>query len=313
MSVPQALCATCARGPHPHASDSERHCSSSCDLAESSPRSLRDLSLRSCNHLHRHTSSTLVRAPSSYMKRLLRFRKLSVALCNVAAPSHSRGASNPLAVEYDPGNPFLRILRGEASAYKLLETEHALAFLDTMPLTRGHCLLIPKASCSSRRLSRAPQTMHSILRSLRLRREEVVGHVRGPRMTSGVEPRRRSLDILGRVLPGSAHLTALHGRTAVTPFLSLPLYLLQCPPSVGKRWCARCLTRTPRHLALHRETAASQDLPTQHGRCWKAFCAIVPDWTCAWPAHAARQRATRPEPGRKMNGVCPQIGYGHGI
>jgi histidine triad (HIT) family protein len=40
---------------------------------------------------------------------------------------------------------FDAIVRGEAPAVKVLETEHLLAFLDHRPLFRGHTLLIPKS------------------------------------------------------------------------------------------------------------------------------------------------------------------------
>jgi histidine triad (HIT) family protein len=39
---------------------------------------------------------------------------------------------------------FDAIVRGEAPAVKILESEHLLAFLDHRPLFRGHTLLIPK-------------------------------------------------------------------------------------------------------------------------------------------------------------------------
>jgi histidine triad (HIT) family protein len=40
---------------------------------------------------------------------------------------------------------FCAIIRGEAAAVKILETERLLAFLDHRPLFRGHTLLVPKA------------------------------------------------------------------------------------------------------------------------------------------------------------------------
>lgn len=46
---------------------------------------------------------------------------------------------------YDNQNIFAKILRGEASAFKVYETEHSLAFLDVMPQTDGHTLVLPKA------------------------------------------------------------------------------------------------------------------------------------------------------------------------
>jgi histidine triad (HIT) family protein len=48
-------------------------------------------------------------------------------------------------VSYDDQNPFARILRGEAPAHRVCEDEHTLAFMDIMPQTRGHTLVIPKS------------------------------------------------------------------------------------------------------------------------------------------------------------------------
>ena len=45
---------------------------------------------------------------------------------------------------YDPNNIFAKILRGELPAYKVYEDERALAFLDIMPRSPGHTLVIPK-------------------------------------------------------------------------------------------------------------------------------------------------------------------------
>ena len=46
---------------------------------------------------------------------------------------------------YDPNNPFAKILRGEFPSYKVYEDDRALAFLDIMPRSVGHTLVIPKA------------------------------------------------------------------------------------------------------------------------------------------------------------------------
>ena len=46
---------------------------------------------------------------------------------------------------YDSNNPFAKILRGEFPSYKVYENEHVLAFLDIMPRSPGHTLIIPKA------------------------------------------------------------------------------------------------------------------------------------------------------------------------
>jgi histidine triad (HIT) family protein len=46
---------------------------------------------------------------------------------------------------YDPQNPFAKILRGEFPCFKVYEDEHVLSFLDIMPRSPGHTLVIPKA------------------------------------------------------------------------------------------------------------------------------------------------------------------------
>jgi histidine triad (HIT) family protein len=46
---------------------------------------------------------------------------------------------------YDPNNIFAKILRGELPCYKVYEDPHVLAFLDIMPRSPGHTLIIPKA------------------------------------------------------------------------------------------------------------------------------------------------------------------------
>lgn len=39
---------------------------------------------------------------------------------------------------------FARIISGEIPAYKVAENEHFLAFLDVLPVAKGHTLVIPK-------------------------------------------------------------------------------------------------------------------------------------------------------------------------
>ncbi|HYP57360.1 MAG TPA: HIT domain-containing protein, partial [Beijerinckia sp.] len=45
---------------------------------------------------------------------------------------------------YDEANIFARILRGELPCHKVYEDEVAFAFLDIMPRTKGHVLVLPK-------------------------------------------------------------------------------------------------------------------------------------------------------------------------
>ena len=46
---------------------------------------------------------------------------------------------------YDPNNIFAKILRGELPCYKVFEDDKTLAFLDIMPRSPGHTLVLPKA------------------------------------------------------------------------------------------------------------------------------------------------------------------------
>ena len=45
---------------------------------------------------------------------------------------------------YDPDNIFAKILRGEIPSHKIYEDQDTLAFLDIMPRTEGHALVITK-------------------------------------------------------------------------------------------------------------------------------------------------------------------------
>lgn len=51
-----------------------------------------------------------------------------------------------LSGEYDRGNIFARILRGEAPCVKIYEDADVLAFMDIFPQSQGHCLVIPKGT-----------------------------------------------------------------------------------------------------------------------------------------------------------------------
>src|SRR6202521_5831094 len=45
---------------------------------------------------------------------------------------------------YDRNNLFAKILRGDLPSYKVYEDDRAIAFLDIMPRSPGHTLVIPK-------------------------------------------------------------------------------------------------------------------------------------------------------------------------
>jgi len=50
---------------------------------------------------------------------------------------------------YDTNNIFAKILRGEIPCIKLYEDELTLAFMDIMPQTDGHALVIPKEAATT--------------------------------------------------------------------------------------------------------------------------------------------------------------------
>lgn len=47
---------------------------------------------------------------------------------------------------YDPSNIFAKILRGEIPCHKVYEDNDAIVFMDVMPQSTGHALVVPKAS-----------------------------------------------------------------------------------------------------------------------------------------------------------------------
>src|SRR5665809_47557 len=48
------------------------------------------------------------------------------------------------AMAYDENNIFAKVLRGEIPCHKIYEDEDTLAFLDIMPRTEGHALVVTK-------------------------------------------------------------------------------------------------------------------------------------------------------------------------
>lgn len=59
---------------------------------------------------------------------------------------------------YDNDNIFAKILRGEIPSYKIYEDDDTFAFLDVMPVSKGHTLVIPKTP-SRNLLDADPETL----------------------------------------------------------------------------------------------------------------------------------------------------------
>jgi len=68
---------------------------------------------------------------------------------------------------YDPNNIFAKILRGEIPVAKVYEDERVLAFMDAMPQSEGHTLVVPKAP--GRNLFDAePQVLADLIKATQL-------------------------------------------------------------------------------------------------------------------------------------------------
>ncbi|MEQ1652329.1 MAG: HIT family protein [Hyphomicrobium sp.] len=63
---------------------------------------------------------------------------------------------------YDSNNIFAKILRGEIPCHKVYEDGDAIAFMDVMPQSPGHVLIVPKAA-SRNVLDADPDVLAKIL------------------------------------------------------------------------------------------------------------------------------------------------------
>ncbi|MGD9784843.1 MAG: HIT family protein [Hyphomicrobiaceae bacterium] len=64
--------------------------------------------------------------------------------------------------DYDEGNVFAKILRGEIPSHKVYEDEDYIAFMDVMPQAPGHTLVVPKAP-SRNLLDADPEVLAGLL------------------------------------------------------------------------------------------------------------------------------------------------------
>ena len=67
---------------------------------------------------------------------------------------------------YDPDNVFARVLRGELPAHRVFEDDEVLAFMDLFPQSRGHVLVISKASRARNLLDVAPEPLAGLMRGV---------------------------------------------------------------------------------------------------------------------------------------------------
>lgn len=67
-----------------------------------------------------------------------------------------------LVGEYDGGNIFAKILRGEAPCVKVYENDDVLCFMDIFPQSQGHCLVVPKNVHSRNLMDCPPERLASL-------------------------------------------------------------------------------------------------------------------------------------------------------
>lgn len=65
-------------------------------------------------------------------------------------------------MSYDSANIFAKILRGEIPSATVYEDDVAMAIMDVMPQSKGHCLVIPKAP-SRNLLDASDDTLRDLL------------------------------------------------------------------------------------------------------------------------------------------------------
>ena len=68
---------------------------------------------------------------------------------------------------YDPDNIFAKILRGEIPNATVYEDDRVLSFMDAFPQSRGHTLVIPRAS-SRNLLDTDPQELSYLIRKTQM-------------------------------------------------------------------------------------------------------------------------------------------------
>jgi histidine triad (HIT) family protein len=69
-----------------------------------------------------------------------------------------------MSAAYDPSNVFAKILRGEIPCHRVFEDEWTLAFMDVMPQTDGHTLVIPRTPARNL-LDALPEQLEAVVRT----------------------------------------------------------------------------------------------------------------------------------------------------
>ena len=64
---------------------------------------------------------------------------------------------------YDPDNVFAKVLRGDLPSHRVFEDDEVLAFMDLFPQSRGHVLVISKASRARNLLDVSPEHLAGLM------------------------------------------------------------------------------------------------------------------------------------------------------
>lgn len=70
-------------------------------------------------------------------------------------------------MHYDPANIFAKILEGKIPCHKVFDDDVALAFMDIMPRSPGHLLVIPKVPARNL-LDISPDDLSALMRRVQL-------------------------------------------------------------------------------------------------------------------------------------------------
>ena len=128
---------------------------------------------------------------------------------------------------YDPNNIFARILRGELPKVAIYEDDQTLAFMDIMPATEGHVLVIPKEAAVTI-FDLSPEAAAATMRTTQKVAAAVKKALACPGLMlvqlNGAEAGQSVPHLHFHILPRAAGLDMkMHGRTMVDAKTLLPI------------------------------------------------------------------------------------------
>jgi histidine triad (HIT) family protein len=127
---------------------------------------------------------------------------------------------------YDPNNIFARILRGELPSVKVYEDDKTLAFMDIMPATEGHTLVIPKEAAETI-FDLSPEGAADLIKVTKRIAAAVKKALESPGVMlaqlNGAAAGQSVPHIHFHILPRSQANFSLHGRSMVDPKTLVPI------------------------------------------------------------------------------------------